>query len=145
MRYIVCVIVALGLAACSLPVHQIGDVPSANKVAQIKVGSTTKQDVSDLLGSPTHITLFEKESWVYIESKEKQRAFLPPSEIDRKVVVVTFAPNEKVSAVKTLTMADGAEIAFDSDETQTQGKDLSVWEEMVGNFGRFPANRELQH
>ena len=25
--------------------------------------------------------------------------------------------------------------------TKTYGKDLSVWEEMIGNFGRFPANR----
>ena len=94
-----------------------------------------------MIGSPTSITLFEKESWLYIASKEQQRAFLPAKEIERNVDVITFNQDGVVEKIQELTLADGIDVPYDTDKTKTYGKDLSVWEEMIGNFGRFPANR----
>ena len=42
-------------------------------------------------------------------------------------------PNNKL-------LADAVDVPYDSSATPSYGKDLSVWEELVGNFGRFPAN-----
>ena len=125
----------------SLPVTQVGDTPSEIRLHAIKPGKHTKEDVTRLIGSPTSITLFEKESWLYIASKEQQRAFLPAKEIERNVDVITFNQDGVVEKIQELTLADGIDVPYDTDKTKTYGKDLSVWEEMIGNFGRFPANR----
>ncbi len=130
------------LAGCSLPIYQIGDMPSEKRISAIKPGKHTKEDVTRLIGSPAHITLFQEESWIYIESKEQLRAFLSPIEKSRQVLVITFAPNETVSRINRLNLNDGIKVSIDSDKTKSYGKDLSIWDEMIGNFGRFPAKGE---
>ena len=40
---------------------QTGDIPSDTRINAIKIGKHKKEDVSRLLGSPTSISLFEKE------------------------------------------------------------------------------------
>ena len=127
------------LSACSLPVNQIGDMPSDKRISAMKPGKHTKEDVTRLIGSPAHITLFQEESWVYVESKEQQRAFLSPEETSRRVLVITFKPDDTIAKISRLDLNDGVNVPYDSDVTKSYGKDLSVWDEMIGNFGRFPA------
>ena len=133
----------LTLSACSwLGTNQVGDVPETTRINAIKVGKHSKEDVARLLGSPTSITLFEKESWLYIESKEQKRVFFQPKEIERKVIQVTFNSNGNVEKVKQLSLEDGKKVAIDETKTPVLGKDLSVIDELIGNFGRFPANNK---
>lgn len=133
----------LTLSACSwLGTNQVGDVPETVRINAIKVGKHSKEDVTRLLGSPTSITLFEKESWLYIESKEQKRVFFQPKEIERKVVQVTFNSNGNVEKIKQLSLNDGKKVAIDKTTTPVSGKDLSVIDELIGNFGRFPANNK---
>ena len=135
----------LTLTACSwLGTNQVGDIPEDVRINAIKVGKHNKEDVIRLLGSATSITLFEKESWLYIESKEQKRVFLPAKEIERKVVQITFNSENIVEKVKTLSLDDGQKIALDKTITPVEGKDLSVLDELIGNFGRFPANKRTE-
>ena len=134
-----CILMIAVLIGCAT--NPVGDVPSDVRVHAIKAGKHTKEDVSRLLGSPTSITLFEKESWLYIESKEQNRIFLPAKEVERKVVKITFDVNGMVSKVKTLTLDDGQKVAIDKTITPVSGKEISVIDELIGNFGRFPANK----
>lgn len=119
---------------------QTGDIPAETRIKAVKVGQHNKEDVTRLLGSPTSISLFEKESWIYIASKESRLAFMPEKEYDRQILVVTFKPDSSVESIKRYTLADAIDVPYDSDETPSYGKDLSVWEELIGNFGRFPSN-----
>ena len=131
------------ITSCSLlGTERVGDVPEDVRINAIKAGTHTKDDVARLLGSPTSITLFEKESWLYIESEEQNRLFLPQKEIDRKVIQITFKKNGIVERVKKWTFDDRKEIAFDSETTPVVGKDLSVIDEMIGNFGKFSSKNK---
>ena len=133
----------LGLCACSLMgTNQIGDIPDKARIQAIKADKHSKEDVIRLLGSPSSITLFEKESWLYIDSKEKNRVFLGPKEIERNVVKITFKNDGLVEKVTQLSLEDGQKIEPDKTVTPVSGKDLSVIDELIGNFGRFPANRK---
>ena len=137
------VFLLFALSACSvMGIEQVGDVPDAFRINAIKVEEHTKDDVLRLLGSPTSITLFEKETWLYIESKEQKRVFLPSKEIERNVVQVVFKADGTVEQLKQLSLSDGNKIALDETTTRVSGKDLSIIDELVGNFGRFPANKK---
>ena len=133
------ILMLVALTCCSI--NPVGDVPADVRIHAIKAGTHTKDDVVRLLGSPTSITLFEKESWLYIESKEQNRIFLPAKEVERKIVKITFNRNGVVSKVKELTLEDGRKIAYDKSTTPITGKDLSIIDEFIGNFGRFPASK----
>ena len=139
ISFFFCILMVATLTCCRT--NQVGDVPADVRIHAIKAGKHTKEDVTRLLGSPTSITLFEKESWLYIESKERDRIFLPAKEIDRKVIKITFNNNGVVSKIKELSLDDGRKIAIDKTETQISGKDLSIIDEFIGNFGRFPASK----
>ena len=131
------------ICGCSLlGTEHIGDTPPEVRVNAIKAGTHTKDDVTRLLGTPTSVTLFEKESWLYIKSEEQNRLFLPQKEIDRQVVQITFNSNGVVESVHKLSISDGQDVAFDGTATPVEGKNLSVVDEMIGNFGRFPANKK---
>ena len=131
------------LAGCGLlPVNVTGDVPSSDRVQIIKPNKHSKADVLRLSGSPAHTTLFEEESWVWVETKEQMRAFLPPKEFERQVLVISFKPDETVKRVMHLSLSDALEVTYDTEETPSYGKDLNVFQEMLGNFGRFAATKE---
>lgn len=139
ISFFFCILMVATLTCCRT--NQVGDVPPEIRVHAIKAGKHTKDDVTRLLGSPTSITLFEKESWLYIESKELDRIFLPAKEIDRKIIKITFNNNGVVSKIKELSLDDGHQVAIDKNATQISGKDLSIIDEFIGNFGRFPASK----
>ena len=132
------------VSACSLPIEQIGDAPAEVRLSAVKVGKHAKEDVERLIGTPSTISLFEEESWIYVESKERRRAFLESVEFEREVDVVTFDKKGVVKSVKKYDLEDGIDVAFDEEMTETYGKDLNVFEEIAGNFGRFPANSGRQ-
>ena len=125
-----------------LPVNIVGDIPEETRMKAIKPEKHTKEDVVRLLGSPANITLFGEESWIWVQSKEQMRAILPPKETERNVLVVTFKPNETVKRVSKLSLKDGVDLVYDTEETPSYGKDLSIFEEMLGNFGRFVGPKE---
>ena len=133
-----CILMIFALVGCNT--NQVGDNPADIRVHAIKAGKHTKEDVVRLLGSPTSITLFEKESWLYIESKEESFIFFPPKETERRIVKITFNADGVVSKIKELTLADGKDVAIDETATPISGKDLSIADEFIGNFGRFPAS-----
>ena len=139
ISFFFCILMVAVLACCRT--NQVGDVPPDIRVHAIKAGKHTKEDVIRLLGSPTSITLFEKESWLYIESKEENLVFLPAKEIERKIIKITFNANGVVSKVKELSLDDGKNVAIDNTVTPISGKDLSIIDEFIGNFGRFPASK----
>lgn len=57
--------------------------------------------------------------------------------IDQQVVAIAFDKDGKVKDLKRYGMKDGRQIAFIQRETPTRGKELTVLEQLFGNFGRF--------
>jgi outer membrane protein assembly factor BamE (lipoprotein component of BamABCDE complex) len=65
--------------------------------------------------------------------------------IDQQVVAISFdKQSEKVKDIKRYGLKDGKQVAFVERETPTRGKELTVLEQLFGNFGRFngDANRK---
>ena len=88
MRKICFCFLMILLKGCSLlPVNVVGDMPDETRIKAIKPAKHTKSDVVRLLGTPANITLFEEESWVWVQSKEQMRAVLPPKEKERNVLI----------------------------------------------------------
>jgi outer membrane protein assembly factor BamE (lipoprotein component of BamABCDE complex) len=129
----------VALAGCSGTVDQRGNLPDPVKLAEIEPGVTTKDGISQLLGTPSSVSTFNDKTWYYISRRTEQVAFFDPSVLDQEVVVVAFDDSGVVRDVARRTLADGRVIAPSERETPAPGHELTFIEQLIGNVGRFSA------
>ncbi len=130
---------AILLSACGMETYQSGDLPSQKRLDMITKGYD-QQRVLDLLGNPIFENKIGRETfYIYFKTKKENRAFFHPQEIERDIYIISFSPNKKVSSVEHLTLKDGNDVAYDEAYTKVTGKELSVMEQLVKNFGRYDA------
>ncbi|HEX3864142.1 MAG TPA: outer membrane protein assembly factor BamE [Stellaceae bacterium] len=126
-----------GLAACVPQVDQRGNLPDPDKLAQIHAGSTTRDQVTKILGTPSSTGVFDETSWYYISKKTKQVAFLDPDVLDQQVYIINFDGRGIVRNVEHRDLQDGRDIAPAPGATPAPGRELTFLEQVLGNIGRF--------
>ncbi|HTV88599.1 MAG TPA: outer membrane protein assembly factor BamE [Stellaceae bacterium] len=131
------VVLALLLAGCVVSEDQRGNLPDPEKLAEIKPGTTTKEQVVKILGSPSSTSTFDDDTWYYISRKTKQVAFFSPDVLDQEVYIVDFNDQGIVKDVGHKTMADAEHINPAPGATPAPGRELSFMEQLIGNIGRF--------
>src|SRR5271169_6476869 len=131
-------ILATALAAgCARSVEQRGNLPAQDRIAEIHPGSTTKDEVIKILGSPSSVSIFNDKSWYYISRRTEQIAFFDPDVVDQQVYVVNFDNQDVVKAVDHKGLEDGKEIIPVARATPAPGRELSFIEQVIGNLGKF--------
>jgi outer membrane protein assembly factor BamE (lipoprotein component of BamABCDE complex) len=128
---------ALSLVACAVSRDQRGNLPDPDKLAEIKPGTTTKEQVVHILGSPSSASTFDDNTWYYISRRTEQIAFFSPSVLDQQVYIVDFSDKGVVKDVGHKTLADGENISPAPGATPAPGRELSFMEQLIGNIGRF--------
>lgn len=128
---------AVSLGACVASVDQRGNLPEPEKVAQIQPGSTTRDQVVKILGTPSSTGVFNDKSWYYISRKTKRVAFLDPDVLDQQVYVVNFDGRGVVNSVDHKDLKDGRDIQPAPGATPAPGRELTFVEQILGNIGRF--------
>ncbi|HUC61319.1 MAG TPA: outer membrane protein assembly factor BamE [Alphaproteobacteria bacterium] len=134
--------VALGLSACATPYIQ-GNVVDPDLLSQIKPGNSTKQQVRNLIGTPSSVSTFDPDTWYYISKETKRYGFLDPELIEEKVIEIDFDKSNKVLAIHTFGRNDMHDVEMVSRTTPTRGKSLGVvdqlWLTMLKQFGNGAA------
>ncbi len=130
-------LIAVALAACQPTIDQRGNLPDDKKISAIEPGVTTKQAVSQLLGTPSSVSTFGDKTWYYISRRTEQTAFFTPQVLDQQVIVVGFDEGGVVRNVQHLNLADSRPIDPSPRETPSAGKELGFVEQLLGNLGKF--------
>jgi outer membrane protein assembly factor BamE (lipoprotein component of BamABCDE complex) len=125
------------LGACSPTIDQRGNLPDTDNVLAIQPGQSTKDEVQQLLGTPSTIATFSESTWYYISKRTETVAFFTPDVVDQQVLVVKFDDSDVVQQVALLGMDDAVEIDMVDRETPTYGQRLTVLQQLLGNIGRF--------
>lgn len=140
MKKIILTSVICGLlAACGLETHVSGDVPPQTRLNLIKKGDD-KEKVLRVLGTPASesVPLSDGQSFIlYAQNMTQTQAFLDPKETKRDVYVFYFNDKNVLTKQEHLTLKDGQKIAYDPTITAIGGKELSVIDQIVQNFGRY--------
>jgi outer membrane protein assembly factor BamE (lipoprotein component of BamABCDE complex) len=125
------------IAGCAASVEQRGNLPSQDKLAEIHPGSTTKDEVIKILGSPSSVSIFNDNSWYYISRRTGQVAFFDPDVLDQQVYIVNFDDQGVVKAVDHKGVEDARAIDPVARATPAPGRELSFLEQVIGNLGKF--------
>ena len=134
---IIVALAATGLAGCAPTIDQRGNLPEPDKLAQIQPGTTTREQVVKILGTPSSTGVFDDKNWYYISRRTKQIAFLDPDVLDQQVYIVNFDEHGVVRAVDHRDLKDGQDIAPAPGATPAPGRELTFLEQVLGNIGRF--------
>src|SRR5690606_4431629 len=109
------------IAACSAGavVTKHGHHFQPSDLQQIQPGMTQEQ-VRMILGTPTTTSsVGTGDAFYYISSTTKQVAFLPPEEVDRRIVAIYFTRSGTVERVAEYGLQDGKVFDFISRTTPT--------------------------
>jgi outer membrane protein assembly factor BamE (lipoprotein component of BamABCDE complex) len=123
--------------ACTPIVEVHGNKPPPEQLAQVKIGTSTREDIQALLGTPSNITPFGEETWHYISAITEREAFFAPEVKERMVVTVVFDRAGRVRAIDNRGLEDGKDVVPAGRETPTAGKEMTVLQQLMGNVGRF--------
>jgi len=148
-RPMVVSIIAAGvmtLTACSGNLETRGFVRDESSIEQIKAGVQSKDEITEILGSPSSIATFTErgETWYYISRKTEHFAFLEPTVTDQRVLAVNFDEEGLVAAIQHYDLEDRKIIKPVSRTTPTRGRELGFFEQLFGNIGRFNGQAQPQ-
>lgn len=133
-------VLALFLGACT-PVQQVhGYIPNEDELAALKPGKFIKRQVAEKLGSPTAKSTFpemEGETWYYITRRTERLTFFDEKLIEQTVVAIDFDDKGILKDIRRYTSENGRDIKPVDRKTPTRGKELTILEQLFGNFGRF--------
>ena len=130
------------LQSCSNKTIITGNLPDPDLLANIEVGQVSKNEVLELLGSPSTKATFNDNDWYYVSEKISTRAFFHPEVINRKVLIIQFDKREIVKKIKQLSLKDGVKIEMVDRITPTAGKEMTILKQIFGNVGRFENSNE---
>ncbi len=130
-------LLAMFANGCSPKVNNHGNIPEAGLIESIRIGNSNREQVAAMLGNPSAVATFGKETWYYIGSRTSQIAFLDPEILDRRVLVVRFDKEGIVQQLERLDKQDGRDIRIVDRKTPTRGKELTILEQLLGNVGKF--------
>jgi outer membrane protein assembly factor BamE (lipoprotein component of BamABCDE complex) len=125
------------IAGCARDVEQRGNLPPQDKIAEIHPGSTTKDEVTKILGSPSSTSIFNDKTWYYISRRTGQFSFFDPAVLDQQVYIVNFDDQGVVQTVAHKSLEDGKDITPVARATPAPGRELSFLEQVIGNLGKF--------
>src|SRR3954462_5883055 len=82
---------ACAIAASCAPERALtGNLPRPEKLAQVKPGFTTQNEVRELLGPPSNVGTFNSKVWYYISQTTEDVPMNVPQVRDRNVLVIRF-------------------------------------------------------
>ncbi len=120
-----------------------GNLPDPDRVADLKPGAASKGQVLSQLGSPSSVNSFGNETWYYISETTEVVAFLKPKVRERQILIVEFNNKGKLAQIVSVGLDEGRELKHVERVTPTFGEELTVLDQILGNFRRFSGTREI--
>ncbi|MCU0816740.1 MAG: outer membrane protein assembly factor BamE [Cypionkella sp.] len=138
-RLLLAFVVVAGLAACSSVYRNHGYVPPEEDLAQLQVGTDTRETAAQKVGRPSASGLLNDTGWFYVQSRWEQRGIRPAQEIDRQVVALTFSESGTLQNVERFGLERGQIVPLSRRVTETNVEGMGVLRRLFSNFGRLGA------
>lgn len=131
---------ALPLAGCGvfspLPTDRGTSIETVD-YDKLVPGTSTRADVTSLIGSPTTHATFDDNTWIYIGEVTAPVPTARPKIESQKVVVLTFDQGGVLRSRRLLDKTDARDVTMASGSTPSPGSTTSFMQQLIGNVGRY--------
>ena len=125
------------LSSCAQPINIHGNRISLKSFDIIEPGKTTEQQVLEQLGKPVITQDYGSKSWIYVESKSQKTVLSGRKFINRTIVRVSFDKKGIATSVDIIPYDKELKPNVATRKTPTAGQEITVLQQLIGNFGRF--------
>lgn len=133
----IAVLGSLALLACTPTVETHGHSLDEAQITKITPGSSSRQEVLQLMGSPSALSTFDDAAWYYVSQRTEKTSFYQEGVVEQDVVTVTFDDQGLVTAVERHGLDQVAAVDPVDRVTPTAGSSPSIMKQLIGNIGRF--------
>jgi len=124
------------IAGCTPIVANRGNMLDEDRIAQVKLGASSKNDVFEALGSPSVVSTFDDNTWYYVGQRTEREAFFEPEVTDRKIIQISFDDTDHVRAIDRVGLDKAVDVHPLDQTTPAAGRELTFMEQLLGNIGR---------
>jgi outer membrane protein assembly factor BamE (lipoprotein component of BamABCDE complex) len=104
----------------------------------LQEGVTSKERVLKIMGSPTLISDFDSEVWIYYSEDVKNFLFFKPEITERNVLVIKFNDAQIIKEMKKINFADEAKkLNFVSNYTAVDSHKAGFFKSIFSNVGQI--------
>lgn len=134
----------MGLSGCNVLAREEkrGYIASKPVEEVVEVGKSRKTDVRRALGSPSTVSAYPPETWFYISRENETVGPFAPELVDQQVVRIEFDEEGVVALVEDYAKDEVQEVEYVDRKTPTEGRKLGVFEQILGNVGRYNQARD---
>lgn len=128
------------LSSCGwlMPPPQLrGNKLDPESMKELTPGTSTKADVSAIVGSPTARDTFDDNTWLYISEVTQQRIGRTLGELQQNVTVLKFDDKGVLASISKLNKQDALPVTVIARTTASPGTEASFMQQLLGNIGRF--------
>jgi outer membrane protein assembly factor BamE (lipoprotein component of BamABCDE complex) len=125
------------LVGCTPTVQTHGHSLEEEQIAQVKSGETSRQEVLQILGSPSALSTFDDDTWYYVSQRTEKTSFYQEGLVAQDVVAIAFDDQDRVAGVNRHGLDQMASIDPVDRVTPTAGSSPSILQQLIGNIGRF--------
>ncbi|MCX7384074.1 MAG: outer membrane protein assembly factor BamE [Alphaproteobacteria bacterium] len=131
------------LAACTMPQFMSyppqvrGNRIDKDRLAELVPGTSTRGDVTSLLGSPTMKATFNENTWFYLSEVTRPQIGATQNVLEQQSISVTFDAKGVLTAIDVKTEANARDVSVVSRSTPAPGTDSTFFQQLFGNIGRF--------
>lgn len=125
------------LAACAPVYRNHGYAPPDDVLADIEVGRDTRAEVAGAVGRPTAEGVLGEDAWYFVQSRFRHFGYLPPREVDRDVVAITFDSGGTVSTIQRFGLEQGRTVPISREVTDSSVRGVGFLRQLFGNIGNF--------
>ena len=138
-------ILAVLLTACEPTIANRGDNFDSDDFAKIIPGTTTREEVATLMGTPTSISTFDEKIWYYVGRQTKQYSFLDPEIIGQQAAQVVFNDQGVVTEANKLDLSKTADVETVERTTPTYGQENTFLKQLLGDLSHPMPNIKDKH
>ena len=125
------------LVSCTQPIEVHGNRISLKAFDIIEPGKTTEQQVLEQLGKPVITQGYGPKSWIYVESKSQDTVLSGKKFLNRTIVRISFSKKGIATSVDVIPYDKEYNPKIATRKTPTAGQGITVFQQLIGNFGRF--------
>ncbi len=141
-------LLALPLGGCSsalwsYPPQARGSQVDPDELVQLVPGTSTRQDVTALIGSPTVKAPFDDSTWIYVSQVTRPKIGGTQYVRSQNVFELTFDPAGVLRTIVHKDKADALPVQVVARTTPSPGSEATLMQQLLGNIGRFNPTGEI--
>ena len=134
LRMVVLIAGLTATAGCTQMDRFHGFVPPEEELASLQIGTTTKDEIIDVLGRPMAEQALQNNTIYYAASQFRHFGPFAPRVIDRQVVALDFDANDRLRNISRYTLEDGRVVVLDRRVTEDGINDITFLSQLLCFF-----------